>query len=64
MNEKILHQQQLWKVDDFLPFPMQFRFKQSLHLGNTDFTEQEVSLTIDHIYDADDDNQTIPSVGL
>ena len=43
---------------------MQFRFKQSLHLGNTDFTEQEVSLTIDHIYDADDDNQTIPSVGL
>ena len=51
-------------MDVFLPFPMQFRFKQSLHLGNTDFTEQEVSLTIDYIYDADDDNQTIPSVGL
>ena len=56
----------VWKL--FRPtFPLQFRFKQSLHLGNTDFTEQEVSHIIDDDHDGDDDencddNEAIPSV--
>ena len=46
----------------------QFRFKQSLHLGNTDFTEQEVKVDDNYTEDEDQDDQgddeTIPSVSL
>ena len=47
----------------------QFRFKQSLHLGNTDFTEQEVKAHDNHNEDQDEkedqgDDETIPSVSL
>ena len=49
-------------------FPFQFRFKQSLHLGNTDFTEQEVKVDDNYTEDEDQDDQgddeTIPSVSL